>query len=115
MLLRFTQPDWPRDVTFELWEENGSPRIINTGEQVHGTLRKPDASTRTAQCTVISAGSSSVPAQVSFPFISGDFNAAGDYVLELEHRFTPIGSGRIERTIEPISIYIRPTYARGRR
>lgn len=116
MLLRFTAGDWPRDVLFELWEESGSPRVVGASDQVWGTLHKPDNTTRQAQCSVVSSGvAGSSPAQVSFPFVAADFTSSGDYVLELEHRLTPVGSGRIERTIEPILIYIRPLYGKGRR
>lgn len=112
MVFRLTEGDYLPDPNWELRYSDGSPLSLSVGDAVFSQLRTPTLLGLLRSCTISSYGSSTEPAVITSPFEATDFSTSGTYFLEFT---VNRASGRKERLLEPIEIYVRPFGGRGRR
>lgn len=110
-MLRYVDDYLGNDPIFELWASD--PIELAIGDTVSASLRKPDGSIVNRACTILYYGNGVVAARASFPLANTDLDQPGSYTLELE--VTYAANGRTETCLEPVDIYVRPRYTRGRR
>lgn len=111
MRARFTSDEFRHDPIFSCLK-GGRPFVLGIVDTVTGKLKNPAGVVTARPCSILDRGSEAIPALFSFPFQASDFDLSGDYVLDFVVNYA---GGRTEHPIEPLTIYVRPENAKGRR